>query len=95
VQLDIHRSLIERTCREALLRSHPFQNEVNHGGFHQFFFNSSGSCNRSKRVTFNEPRMLEFLHPAKHIVFPEIAVRMDTRTGGADWMNKLNELDQR
>lgn len=32
-------------------------------------------------VTFNEPQTLEFLHQSKHIIFPEIAVLMDTRTG--------------
>jgi hypothetical protein len=53
-------------------------------------------------VRFNEPRTLELLHQAKHIVFPEIAVPVDTRTRrdlmpapAADLMNQLNELDQR
>ena len=50
----------------------------------------------------NEPRTLELLHQAKPIVFPEIAVQVDSRTRrdlmpapAADVMNKFNELDQR
>ena len=53
-------------------------------------------------MTFHEPRTLELLHPAKPIVFAEIAVPMDTSgrrdlmpAPAADLMNKLNELDQR
>jgi len=82
-----------------------FQNEVNNGGFQQVFFNSSGSYYdliENGLVRFNEPRTLELLHQAKHIVFPEIAVPVDTRTRrdlmpapAADLMNQLNELDQR
>ena len=53
-------------------------------------------------VTFEEPQMLELLQQARQIVFPEIAVPMDTDTRrnllpepAPNLMNKLNELDQR
>jgi uncharacterized protein DUF4375 len=112
----LYSSLIERVCRsggfdtlsdaEKLYYALTlFQNEVNNGGFHQFFFNSSGSYYElieNGLVRFNEPGTLELLHQAKHIVFPEIAVPVDTSTRrdlmpapAADWMNKLSELDQR
>jgi endogenous inhibitor of DNA gyrase (YacG/DUF329 family) len=57
-----------------------FQNEVNNGGFHQFFFNSSGSyCELIENglVTFDEPQILELLHQAVQIVFPETPVPVD------------------
>jgi hypothetical protein len=112
----LYRSLIERVCHspsgfdtlpdaEKLYYALTlFQNEVNNGGFHQFFFNRSGSYYdliENGLVRFNELRTLELLHQAKNIVFPEIAVQGDTRTRrdlgpapAGDLMNKLNELDQ-
>jgi hypothetical protein len=81
-----------------------FQNEVNNGGFHQFFFNSSGAYYdliENALVSFDEPRTLELLHQAKHIIFPEIAVPVDKKTrrdllpaSTPDLMSKLDELDQ-
>ena len=56
------------------------QDEVNNGGFHQFFFNSSGSYYElieNGLVIFDEPQTLELLHQAKQIVFPEISVPVD------------------
>lgn len=82
-----------------------FRNEVNNGGFHQFFFNSSGSYYElieNSLVTFDEPQTLELLHQAKHIAFPEIPVPTDTEERRnnmpeptPDCMTKLDELDQR
>ncbi|HZW91521.1 MAG TPA: DUF4375 domain-containing protein [Candidatus Eremiobacteraceae bacterium] len=81
-----------------------FQNEVNNGGFHQFFFNSSGSYYdliENGLVTFDEPRMLELLHHAKQLVFPEITIPADLEKRrrlmpepAPDLMNKLDALDQ-
>jgi len=86
-----------------------FQNEVNNGGFHQFFFNSSGSYYdliENGLVTFDELQTLELLSQAKAIVFPAIPVPVDTEQRRslmpvADpsastpvGMTKLNELDQ-
>ena len=91
----LYSSLIERVCHspsgfDALSDAEKlyyaltlFQNEVNNGGFHQVFFNSSGSYYdliENGLVRFNEPRTLELLHQAKHLVFPEIAVQVDTST---------------
>ena len=111
----LYSSLIERVCHspsgfdtlsdaEKLYYALTlFQNEVNNRGFHEVFFNFSFyDLIENGPVRFNEPRTLELLHQAKHIVFPEIAVQKDTRTRrdlmpapAADLMNKLNELDQR
>jgi hypothetical protein len=57
-----------------------FQNEVNNGGFHQFFFNSSGSYYElieNGLVSLDEPQALELLHHARQIVFPEEPVPVD------------------
>jgi hypothetical protein len=82
-----------------------FQNEVNNGGFHQFFFNSSGSYYElieNSLVAFNELETLDLVNRAKQVLFPEIPVPADTEarrrlmpapTPGL--MNKLNELDER
>ena len=82
-----------------------FQNEVNNGGFHQFFFNNSGShydLIETSLVTFDEPQTLELLHHAKQIVFQRIPVPTDTGERRStmpepapDLMTKLDELDQR
>ena len=86
-----------------------FQNEVNNGGFHQFFFNSSGdhyNLVETGLLSFDEPKTLELLHQAKQIVFPESDVPADLETRrnripfpepgsiGPAWVKKLDELDQ-
>lgn len=83
-----------------------FQNEINNGGFHQFFFNSSGSYYEvieGGLVTFDEPKMLELLHRAKQSLFPEIAVPVDTSARRErssisdptdDLMAEVDKLDQ-
>jgi endogenous inhibitor of DNA gyrase (YacG/DUF329 family) len=112
----LYASLIDRVCNADGFQSLSeieqtyyaltlFQNEVNNGGFHQFFFNSSGSYYgviENGLVTFNEPQTLELLHQAKRIVFSDMAVPADTGTrrnhmppSEPEVMNKLNELDQR
>jgi endogenous inhibitor of DNA gyrase (YacG/DUF329 family) len=112
----LYASMIDRVCNADGFQSlsEPeqtyyaltlFQNEVNNGGFHQFFFNSSGSYYdviENGLVTFNEPQTLELLHRAKQIVFPDKAVPADTEERRnpmlppePEVMNKLNELDQR
>ena len=79
-----------------------FQNEVNNGGFDQFFFNSSGSYYdliENGLVTFDEPQALELLHQARQIVFPEtpvpvnMEIRREQMRGCAP--GQLNELDRR
>ena len=87
-----------------------FQNEVNNGGFHQFFFNSSGSYYtliETALVRFDEPKTFELLHQAKRIVFPESDVPVDKETrrnlmphvepgsSRPEWANRLDELDRR
>ena len=80
-----------------------FRNEINNGGFHQFFFNSSGSYYdliENGLVNFDGRQTLELLRQAKQIVFPEIAIPPDTKTRRhlmpptPDLMNTLDELDQ-
>ncbi len=82
------------------------QNEVNNGGFHQFFFNTSGSYYElieNGLVAFNEPDLLELLHQAKRLIFPDNRVptdmkerreQMEFSDAGGDLMNKLDALDQ-
>ena len=82
-----------------------FQNEVNNGGFHQFFFNNSGSYYElieNGLVTFDESQTLELLHQSKEIVFPEILVPTDTGERRStmpeptsELISKLDEFDQR
>lgn len=87
-----------------------FQNEVNNGGFHQFFFNSSGAYYNlieTALVSFDEPQVFELLHQAKQIVFPGIDVPADKETrrnlmphvepgsSRPEWANRLDELDRR
>jgi len=89
----------------ALLR-----NEVNNGGFDQYFFNSSGSYyNYAEEglVAIGATHTLELLRQAKEIVFPAISVPQDTQTRrellpaiepdtpSPEWSRKLDELDQR
>jgi hypothetical protein len=78
-----------------------FQGEVNNGGFHQFFFNSSGAhyeLIENALITFDEPQVLELLHRAKQIVFPEILVPVDTEIRRERMRDcppsRLDELDR-
>jgi hypothetical protein len=113
----LYSSLIDRVCHSAggfqelsdaeklYYAMTLFQNEINNGGFHQFFFNSSGSYYElieNGLVTFDEPQTLGLLHQAKRIVFPEIAVPVSVETRrnllpapAPDLMNSLDVLDQR
>lgn len=117
----LYSSLIDRACSPDGFRtlSEPeqayyaltlFQNEVNNGGFHQFFFNSSGSYYDSIEtglVSFDEPQLLELLHQAKQIVFPDIDVPADIETrrkllpyvdpasDRPQWATQLDHLDRR
>jgi len=87
-----------------------FMNEVNNGGFHQYFFNSSGSYYEYAEkglTTLGETQTLALLHAAKEIVFPTTAVPANTETRrklipliepGApvpEWSRKLDQLDKR
>jgi Domain of unknown function (DUF4375) len=89
----------------ALLR-----NEVNNGGFHQYFFNSSGSYyeyGEKGLVTLGALQTLDLLRQAKEIVFPGVSVPADTEirrnllpvvepdSPSPEWARKLDELDQR
>lgn len=117
----LYASLIDRVCNgpggfDALSDSEKlyyaltlFQNEVNNGGFHQFFFNSSGSYYsliETALVSFDEPTLLDLLHQAKQIVFPDMDVPEDKEKrrnvrpfidaqSKPDLANKLDELDRR
>ena len=78
------------------------QNEVNNGGFHQFFFNSSGSYYElieSGLVTFDEAHTFELLQQAKRVVFPGVAVPVDMETRRELMSNcspsQLDQLDRR
>jgi endogenous inhibitor of DNA gyrase (YacG/DUF329 family) len=112
----LYSSLIDRVCHSSggfdLLSDAEklyyaltlFQNEVNNGGFHQFFFNSSGSYYElieDALITLDEAQTLELLRQAKRNIFPEIPVpintaeRRSTMQGStSDLMTKLDELDQ-
>lgn len=60
-----------------------FQGEVNNGGFHQFFFNSSGSYYELIESGLNmldESASLQLLRQAKDIVFPGVPVPVDMET---------------
>lgn len=87
-----------------------FQNEVNNGGFHQFFFNSSGSYYdliENGLAMLDESVNLRLLQQAKEIVFPGAMVPSDTHTrrevmplvdrddARPLWVERLDELDQR
>ena len=112
----LYSSLVEQVCSsttgfdslsDAAKRYYAlnlFQNEVNNGGFHQFFFNTSGSYHgliENGLIDFNEPQTLELLRQAKQIVFPNIPVPVDAETRRGlmpaptpDVMSKLDALDQ-
>jgi len=87
-----------------------FRAEVENGGFHQYFFNSSGSyyAHAEKGLTtLAAKQTLELLRQAKEILFPAMSVPVDTETRrqvilvadpGAptpQWLDKVNELDKR
>jgi Domain of unknown function (DUF4375) len=89
----------------ALLR-----NEINNGGFHQYFFNSSGSYYdyaEKGLVAVGAVQTLDLLRQAKETVFPTIPVPVDTEvrrnllpvvepdSPNPEWERKLDELDQR
>ena len=83
-----------------------FQNEVNNGGFHQFFFNNSGSYYpliENGLVAFDETGALALLHRAKQILYPDAPVPTDTHIRRQqlatldpedERMRQLDELDQ-
>lgn len=89
----------------ALLR-----NEINNGGFDQYFFNSSGSYYdyaEKGLVTISAMETLALLREAKAIVFPNGPVPVDTEvrrnllpvvepdSPNPEWARKLDELDHR
>jgi hypothetical protein len=88
----------------ALLR-----NEVNNGGFHQYFFNSSGSYYAYAEkglVALGATQILELLRKAKAILFPDVPVPVETKrrreilpviassAARPDWNRQLGELDK-
>ena len=85
------------------------QNEVHNGGFHQYFFNSSGSYYEYAQrglTEFGATQTLELLRQAKQVVFPTVLVPTDTERRRdllpfadpdapvPEWSKKLDELDQ-
>jgi len=107
-------SLVERVCQspdgfETLAETEKLyyaltllQHEVNNGGFHQFFFNSSGSYYdliENGLATFDEPQTRELWHRAKEIVFAEMPVPVDMEVRRERLRecapSDLDELDQR
>ena len=114
----LYGTLIDRVCNspggfDSLSRPEKiyyavtlFRNEINNGGFHQFFFNSSGSYYdliENSLITFEEPKLRELLHKAKQTVFPEVAVPTETTKRrelllavdpNGDLIDKLDPLDQ-
>ena len=94
----------EKLCYAVAL----VRDEVYNGGFHQYFFNSSGSYyNYAENglVRLGATQILELLRLAKEIVFPLTPVPMDMKTRRLlipipgyplpDWAEKLNEIDRR
>ncbi len=86
------------------------RNEVNDGGFHQYFINSSGSYYdyaEKGLIALGATQTLELLRKAKDILFPTISVPVDTEirrrlvpvvepgTPTPEWVNKADELDRR
>ena len=97
-------------AREAVLYGHSSRNEVNNGGFHQYFINSSGSYYGYAEegvIALRATHTLELLRLAKGILFPTISVPVDTEmrrriipivevgASTPEWANKLDELDRR
>ena len=87
-----------------------FRNEVNNGGFHQYFFNSSGSYYEYAEkglVAVGALHTLDLLRQAKEVVFPGVPVPVDTEvrrnllpvfepdSPNPEWSRVLNGLDQR
>jgi hypothetical protein len=86
------------------------RNEVHNGGFHQYFFNSSGSYYEYAQRGLTElaaTQTLALLRQAKQVVFPTMLVPTDTERRRnllpfadpdapvPEWSKKLDELDQR
>jgi Domain of unknown function (DUF4375) len=87
-----------------------FQTEVNNGGFHQFFFHSSGgyyALIERGLAALNESDSLELLRQAKEIVFLDAPLPVDIETRRTlmpyvdpnaprpQWAEKLDGLDGR
>lgn len=105
----LYSSLIERVCNsldgfERLSEAEKvyyaltlFQNEVNNGGFHQFFFNSSGGhfeLIKHNLLAFNEPVLLALVNQAKQIVFPDCAVPVEKskRRTSMSWTDSATDV---
>lgn len=87
-----------------------FRNEINNGGFDQFFANSSGSYYEEIEkglILLNEQQNLNLLRQAKEIAFPHTSVprnpeirrsllpeRVHASGEPCEWLKKLNELDR-
>lgn len=85
--------------------------EVYNGGFHQYFFNSSGSSYSYAEkglISLGAIQTVELLRQAKEILFPSMAVPLDTSARRRlippdadrdepppDWTQRLDELDRR
>ena len=110
----LYSSLIDRVCHapegfESLSEAAKlyyaltlFRNEINNGGFHQFFFNSSGSYYdliENGLGTFDDPQTRELLHRAKEVIFAEMPVPVDMEVRRERMRecapSNLDELDQR
>lgn len=83
------------------------RNEINNGGFHQYFFNSSGTYYSDAKkglIAIEAIRTLELLEEAKETLFPGIQVPLDTRArrefiliicADGSRQEMLDELDKR
>ena len=86
------------------------RNEVNNGGFHQYFINSFSSYygyTEKGLVALGATHTLDLLRQAKDILFPTISVPVNTElrrrvipivepgAPAPEWANKLDELDGR
>jgi len=72
------------------------RNEVNNGGFHQYFFNSSGSYYRYAEkglIEMGAIRTLELLHRAKDLLFADKNVPGDTEARRDTMPNADSEED--
>jgi Domain of unknown function (DUF4375) len=85
--------------------------EVYNGGFHQYFFNSSGSSYSYAEkglISLGAIQTVELLRQAKEVLFPSMAVPVDTGARrrlipldadsdepAPDWTHRLDELDRR
>ena len=109
----LYSSLIDRVCNVEAgfdLLSNPekfyyaltlFQHEINNGGFHQFFFNSSGAYYdliEEGLATLVELQTRELLRRAKAIIFLEMPVPVEKEMRRQLMRNcapsRLDELDR-